>query len=113
MQHKCLLQRIDYACNLVVYSSSSTWEEVMLADVSSRPSWVLGLSVNAHACVCVCVCVYTDQVVFDSLLMVFFSPTQILIFKVRVYRKLTHGVDFGFLFDACHFYSCGDRKRWI
>ena len=79
MQHKCLLQRIDYACNLVVYLSSSTWEEVMLADGSSRPSWVLGLSVArarvlglSIACVCVCVCVCTDQVVFDSLLLVFF-----------------------------------------
>ena len=71
MQHKCLLQRIDYACNLVVYLSSSTWEEVMLADVSNRPSWVLGLSV-VRARVCMCVC--TDQVVFDSLLMVFFFP---------------------------------------
>ena len=92
----------------MAYLSSSAWEEVMLADVSNRRSWVLGLS-DTYVCVC------KDQVVFDSLLMVFFFSLHklSLIFKVHAYRKVTHGVDFGFLFDACQYYSCGDRKRWI
>ena len=42
--HVCNIN-VDYACNLVLYLSSSTWEEVMLANVSNGHSWVLGLSV--------------------------------------------------------------------